>query len=179
MSIDKKIDEIVTGTNWDFAKMLKLTELSEELAVQMYDGVISSNDIIDLIWDEYISSSSEPVTFGEIYRTTTLALLKNKIIDELKLKNTKISKEQDIQLSGVFIAIGHKPNTDLFSGQLDMNNGYIKIHSGLDGNSTATSIPGVFAAGDVSDHIYRQAITSAGSGCMAALDAEKYLAELK
>ena len=80
-------------------------------------------------------------------------------------------------LSGLFIAIGHKPNTDLFKDQLEMENGYLKIISGTDGNSTATSIPGVFAAGDVSDHICRQAITSAGSGCMAALDAEKYLAE--
>ena len=100
-------------------------------------------------------------------------------VQGIKVKNTKSSEEQDLELSGLFIAIGHIPNTDLFSGQLDMNNGYIKIHSGLDGNSTATSVPGVFAAGDVSDHIYRQAITSAGSGCMAALDAEKYLAELK
>ena len=80
-------------------------------------------------------------------------------------------------MSGLFIAIGHKPNTDLFKDQLEMENGYLKIVSGSNGNSTETSIPGVFAAGDVSDHIYRQAITSAGSGCMAALDAEKYLAE--
>ena len=100
-------------------------------------------------------------------------------VQGIKVKNTKNSEEQDLELSGLFIAIGHKPNTDLFSGQLDMNNGYVTIHSGLDGNSTATSVPGVFAAGDVSDHIYRQAITSAGSGCMAALDAEKYLADLK
>ena len=100
-------------------------------------------------------------------------------VQGIRVKSTKSSEEQDLELAGVFIAIGHKPNTDLFSGQLDMDNGYIKIHSGLDGNATATSVPGVFAAGDVSDHIYRQAITSAGSGCMAALDAEKYLAELK
>ena len=80
-----------------------------------------------------------------------------------------------IDLSGVFIAIGHTPNTDIFSDQLDMENGYIKILSGTDGNATATNIPGVFAAGDVADHIYRQAITSAGFGCMAALDAERYL----
>ena len=79
-----------------------------------------------------------------------------------------------IDLSGVFIAIGHTPNTDIFSDQLDMENGYIKILSGTDGNATATNIPGVFAAGDVADHIYRQAITSAGFGCMAALDAERY-----
>ena len=83
--------------------------------------------------------------------------------------------EQSIELTGVFIAIGHIPNTDLFKEQLHMENGYISIASGLAGNATATTIPGVFAAGDVADHIYRQAITSAGFGCMAALDAEKYL----
>ena len=83
--------------------------------------------------------------------------------------------KKTIDLSGVFIAIGHTPNTDIFSDQLDMENGYIKILSGTDGNATATNIPGVFAAGDVADHIYRQAITSAGFGCMAALDAERYL----
>ena len=83
--------------------------------------------------------------------------------------------KNEISLSGIFIAIGHTPNTDIFNDQLDMENGYIKIHSGTEGNATATNIPGVFAAGDVADHIYRQAITSAGFGCMAALDAEKYL----
>jgi thioredoxin reductase (NADPH) len=82
---------------------------------------------------------------------------------------------RDINLSGVFIAIGHKPNTGLFENQLDMRNGYIIVKSGIDGDATATSVPGVFAAGDVADHVYRQAITSAGAGCMAALDAEKYL----
>ena len=100
------------------------------------------------------------------------------VVNGIKIKNTKDSSETELSLSGLFIAIGHKPNTDLFVDQLDMENGYLKIISGTDGNSTGTSIPGVFAAGDVSDHIYRQAITSAGSGCMAALDAEKYLAEL-
>ena len=99
------------------------------------------------------------------------------VVNGIKIKNTRDSSETDISLSGLFIAIGHKPNTDLFVNQLDMANGYLKIISGTDGNSTGTSIPGIFAAGDVSDHIYRQAITSAGSGCMAALDAEKYLAE--
>ena len=100
------------------------------------------------------------------------------VVNGIKIKSTKDSSETELSLSGLFIAIGHKPNTDLFVDQIDMENGYLKIISGTDGNSTGTSIPGVFAAGDVSDDIYRQAITSAGSGCMAALDAEKYLAEL-
>ena len=85
------------------------------------------------------------------------------------------AKTEAIDLDGVFIAIGHSPNTGLFEGQLDMKNGYITVQSGLNGNATATSVPGVFAAGDVADQVYRQAITSAGSGCMSALDAEKYL----
>ena len=101
----------------------------------------------------------------------------NAVVNGIKIRSTKDSVETDITLSGLFIAIGHKPNTDLFKDQLEMENGYLKIMSGTEGNSTGTSIPGIFAAGDVSDHIYRQAITSAGSGCMAALDAEKYLAE--
>jgi thioredoxin reductase (NADPH) len=88
---------------------------------------------------------------------------------------TDESQTQDIDLAGVFIAIGHSPNTSLFEDQLDMRNGYIVVKSGIDGDATATSVPGVFAAGDVADHVYRQAITSAGAGCMAALDAEKYL----
>ena len=93
----------------------------------------------------------------------------------VRLKNTLTSEESTLDLTGVFIAIGHKPNTDLFQGQLDMKDGYLKIKGGGDGDATCTSIPGVFAAGDVADHVYRQAITSAGAGCMAALDAEKYL----
>ncbi len=92
----------------------------------------------------------------------------------LRIKNTRDGSTKEIDVMGVFIAIGHKPNTDIFEGQLDMEGGYIKVKSGTQGNATATSVPGVFAAGDVSDHIYRQAITSAGTGCMAALDAERY-----
>ncbi len=93
----------------------------------------------------------------------------------VRLLGTKNTGAKELEVSGVFIAIGHKPNTDLFQGQLDMKEGYILIKGGSEGNATATSVPGVFAAGDVADHIYRQAVTSAGSGCMAALDAEKYL----
>lgn len=93
----------------------------------------------------------------------------------IRIKSTQDDSVEELELQGVFIAIGHKPNTDIFNGQLEMKDGYIIVKSGLAGNATATSVEGVFAAGDVSDHVYRQAITSAGTGCMAALDAEKYL----
>ena len=96
----------------------------------------------------------------------------------MRIKNVKSGATEDIKLMGVFIAIGHKPNTDIFAGQLEMENGYIVTKAGRNGNATATSIPGVFAAGDVQDHIYKQAITSAATGCQAALDAEKYLDNL-
>ncbi|WP_404992717.1 thioredoxin-disulfide reductase [Cupriavidus pauculus] len=98
----------------------------------------------------------------------------------VRIRSTKdTNATEDLKLAGVFVAIGHKPNTDLFEGQLEMNNGYIVTKSGLSGDATATSIPGVFAAGDVQDHVYRQAITSAGTGCMAALDAQRYVEALK
>jgi thioredoxin reductase (NADPH) len=97
----------------------------------------------------------------------------------MRIKSTLDASTKDVDIHGLFIAIGHKPNTDIFEGQLEMHGGYIKVQSGTEGNATATSVPGVFAAGDVMDHVYRQAITSAGSGCMAALDAEKYLDALE
>ena len=96
----------------------------------------------------------------------------------VRLKSTQDDSIQDVDVQGVFIAIGHKPNTSMFEGQLELRNGYIQVQSGTAGNATATSVPGVFSAGDVADSVYRQAITSAGSGCMAALDAEKYLDNL-
>jgi len=98
----------------------------------------------------------------------------------IRIKSTKHpGKIVDVHSKGVFIAIGHSPNTQLFAGQLEMKNGYIVVKSGIEGGATATSIPGVFAAGDVMDQVYRQAVTSAGTGCMAALDADKYLESLK
>jgi thioredoxin reductase (NADPH) len=99
----------------------------------------------------------------------------DKGVTGVRIKDVNSGATQQLDLAGVFVAIGHKPNTAIFEGQLAMHNGYIKIKSGLEGGATATSVDGVFAAGDVADHVYRQAITSAGSGCMAALDAEKYL----
>ena len=97
----------------------------------------------------------------------------------IRTRNVHSGATTDSAVQGVFIAIGHKPNTDLFTGQLDMHNGYLKVRGGSEGGATATSIAGVFAAGDVADSVYRQAITSAGSGCMAALDADKYLDALR
>ncbi len=115
-------------------------------------------------------------------------LVWNHVVDEvlgdeqgvtgLRVRDVHKESSQDIEVAGAFIAIGHTPNTGIFEGQLDMRGGYITVKSGLDGDATATSVPGVFAAGDVADHVYRQAITSAGSGCMAALDAERYLDHL-
>ena len=99
----------------------------------------------------------------------------NSGVTGIRIKSTKDDSLQEIDVYGVFIAIGHKPNTSLFEGQLKMAGGYVDVNSGTAGNATQTSVEGVFAAGDVMDHIYRQAITSAGTGCMAALDAEKYL----
>jgi thioredoxin reductase (NADPH) len=96
----------------------------------------------------------------------------------VRIKSTVDGKTTDLKVQGCFIAIGHRPNTEIFAGQLEMKNGYIVTRSGLEGGATATSVPGVFAAGDVQDHVYRQAVTSAGTGCMAALDADKYLETL-
>jgi len=93
----------------------------------------------------------------------------------VRIRHARDGSTQNLEVMGVFIAVGHTPNTQLFEGQLEMHQGYLKVRSGIDGNATATTIPGVFGAGDVMDHVYRQAVTSAGSGCMAAIDAEKYL----
>ncbi len=130
---------------------------------------------------------AEKILVDRLLKKKNVTIMWNSILNEvlgdktsvtgIKIKNTLDKKTKNLVLKGVFIAIGHLPNTKLFEGQLDMKNGYITTKSGLNGQATSTSIPGVFAAGDVSDHIYRQAITSAGNGCMAALDAEAYLDE--
>ncbi len=112
----------------------------------------------------------------ELFNELNQVIGDNSGVTGIKIKNTQSKEIKEIKLQGVFIAIGHKPNTDIFEGQLEMENGYIITNSGREGNFTATSIEGIFAAGDVQDHIYRQAVTSAGTGCMAALDAERYLA---
>ncbi|GGX97632.1 thioredoxin reductase [Litchfieldella qijiaojingensis] len=137
------------------------------------------------------SLRAEKILQGKLFdkvENGNIAIEWNHVLDEVlgdntgvtgvRLKSTQDGSTKELAAPGVFIAIGHTPNTAIFEGQLDMQGGYIKVRSGLEGNATATSIPGVFAAGDVMDHVYRQAVTSAGSGCMAALDAERYLDEL-
>jgi len=109
------------------------------------------------------------------WNTTLEEVLGERVVDKVRLKRVGDGASDELAVDGVFIAIGHKPNTAMFEGQLEMENGYIVTHGGRHGQATQTSIPGVFAAGDVADHIYRQAVTSAATGCMAALDAERYL----
>ncbi len=131
-----------------------------------------------ILVDKLMERVKEGKVVLELFSTLDEVLGDNTGVTGMRIKNIDTGATKDIALKGVFIAIGHKPNTDLFEGQLEMEGGYIVTESGRKGNFTATSIPGVFAAGDVQDHVYRQAVTSAGTGCMAALDAERYLDNL-
>jgi thioredoxin-disulfide reductase len=129
--------------------------------------------------DKLMSKVKEGKISLELHSTLDEVLGNESGVTGMRVKNIMTNSTKDLELQGVFIAIGHSPNTGIFQGQLDMQDGYLKVQSGTQGNATATSVPGIFAAGDVADHIYRQAITSAGTGCMAALDAERYLDGLK
>jgi len=150
----------------NIASKVTLVHRRDELRAEkiLQDHLFEKKDKIEIMWDHVVDE-----VLGDDSGVTGLRVRSTK--DE--------SKTTDIDLAGIFIAIGHSPNTGLFDGQLDMKNGYITIKSGLDGDATATSVAGVFAAGDVADQVYRQAVTSAGAGCMAALDAEKYLDSLE
>lgn len=132
-----------------------------------------------ILVDKLMARVAEGKIVLETFSTLDEVLGDNTGVTGMRIKNVNDGSTKDIKLQGVFIAIGHKPNTDIFEGQLKMEGGYIVTQMGRGGNATATSVPGVFAAGDVQDHIYRQAVTSAGTGCMAALDAERYLDHLK
>ncbi len=132
-----------------------------------------------ILVDKLMARVAEGKIVLETFSTLDEVLGDNTGVTGMRIKNVSDGSSKDIALQGVFIAIGHKPNTDIFAGQLKMEGGYIVTQMGRGGNATATSVPGVFAAGDVQDHIYRQAVTSAGTGCMAALDAERYLDHLK
>ena len=132
-----------------------------------------------ILVDKLMARVAEGKIVLETFSTLDEVLGDNTGVTGMRIKSVNDGSTKDIALQGVFIAIGHKPNTDIFEGQLEMEGGYIVTQMGRAGNATATSVPGVFAAGDVQDHIYRQAVTSAGTGCMAALDAERYLDHLK
>lgn len=132
-----------------------------------------------ILVDKVMARVAEGKIELQLFHTLDEVLGDDSGVTGMRIKNTQDGSTKTIALKGVFIAIGHKPNTDIFAGQLDMEGGYIVTQMGRAGNATATSVPGVFAAGDVQDHIYRQAVTSAGTGCMAALDAERYLTSLE
>ncbi len=163
---------VIGGGNTAVEEALYLTNIASHVTiVHRRDKFRAEAILIDKL-KERVASGKATIMWDH---TLDEVLGDNSGVTGMRVKNVKTGAATDKKLQGVFIAIGHKPNTDLFAGQLDMVNGYIVTRTGLEGNATATSIPGVFAAGDVQDHVYRQAVTSAGTGCMAALDAQKYL----
>ncbi|ANG63147.1 thioredoxin-disulfide reductase [Marinobacterium aestuarii] len=167
---------VIGGGNTAVEEALYLSNIAAEVTlVHRRDSLRSEKILQDKLFERAKNGNIKIVwnhTLDEVLGDATG-------VTGMRIRSTEDDNTQDIELAGVFIAIGHKPNTDIFEGQLDMHDGYLKIRSGLEGNATATSVPGVFAAGDVSDHVYRQAVTSAGFGCMAALDAERYLDDLE
>ena len=162
---------VVGGGNTAVEEALYLTGIANKVTVIHRRDKFRAEPILN---DRLMAKVTEGKVDLKLNSTLEEVLGDEKGVTGVRISNQSGAKE-DLAVTGVFIAIGHKPNTDLFAGQLEMKNGYIRTHSGLDGNATATNIPGVFAAGDVQDHAYRQAITSAGTGCMAALDAQRYL----
>jgi thioredoxin reductase (NADPH) len=163
---------VVGGGNTAVEEALYLSNIARNVTVvHRRDKFRSEKILIDKLMDRVKNGN---VTL-ELNHVLDEVLGDNSGVNGMRIKSTHDSSGKTLALQGVFIAIGHKPNTDIFQGQLEMKNGYIVTRSGNEGNATATSIPGIFAAGDVQDHVYRQAVTSAGTGCMAALDAEKYL----
>lgn len=167
---------VVGGGNTAVEEALYLSNIAAEVhLIHRRDTFRSEKILIDRLMDK--------VENGNIIlhtdRTLDEVLGDEMGVTGVRLKDTKSEVTEDLEVMGAFIAIGHQPNTAIFHGQLDMENGYIKVKSGLDGNATQTNIEGIFAAGDVMDHNYRQAITSAGTGCMAALDAERFLDALE
>ncbi len=160
---------VVGGGNTAAEEALYLSNLCEKVyLVHRRDELRAEKILQDRL---FARENIEPVW----HHTLAEVLGDQQGVNGVRLESTQGGPERQLDVTGVFIAIGHQPNTQIFEGQLDMKGGYIVTTSGLEGNATATSVPGVFAAGDVADHVYRQAITSAGFGCMAALDAEKYL----
>ncbi|MEC5341837.1 thioredoxin-disulfide reductase [Brenneria populi] len=163
---------VVGGGNTAVEEALYLSNIAAEVhVIHRRDSFRSEKILIDRLMDKV--QNGNIILHTE--RTLDEVLGDEMGVTGVRLRDTRTDTVEELELAGVFIAIGHSPNTAVFGGQLELENGYIKVQSGIHGNATQTSIPGVFAAGDVMDHIYRQAITSAGTGCMAALDAERYL----
>ncbi len=171
---DKKV-AVVGGGNTATEEALYLSNLASDVILIHRRDSLRSEKILQNQLFEKEKNANVTIKWNH---TLDEVLGDDSGVTGVRIKSTQDDSTEDIDLSGVFIAIGHTPNTKIFEGQLEMNGGYIKVNSGLHGDATATSVPGVFAAGDVMDHVYRQAVTSAGSGCMAALDAEKYLDHL-
>jgi len=166
---------VVGGGNTAVEEALYLSNIAKEVILIHRRDTVRSEKILQ---DKLFEKAKNGNIRIEWNHTLEEILGDDAGVTGVRLKSTLNGEEKQLDTMGVFIAIGHKPNTDLFEGQLEMNNGYLTIKSGLNGGVTSTSIPGIFAAGDVTDQVYRQAITSAGFGCMAALDAEKHLDEI-
>ncbi len=163
---------VIGGGNTAVEEALYLSNIAAEVTLVHRRDALRAEKILQ----RHLLEKAEHGNVRVAWNSTLDAVLGDQSgVTGIRIKSTQDGSTRDLDLHGVFIAIGHQPNTQIFEGQLDMAGGYIKVKSGTEGNATATSMPGVFAAGDVSDHVYRQAITSAGTGCMAALDAEKYL----
>jgi thioredoxin reductase (NADPH) len=163
---------VVGGGNTAVEEALYLTNIAKHVTVVHRRDKFRAEKILQ---DKLFAKRNEGKVDIQWNHTLDEVMGDKSGVTGVRLKSTQDGKTKELPLTGCFIAIGHKPNTDIFAGQLDMKDGYIVTKSGLAGNATATSVPGVFAAGDVQDHVYRQAVTSAGTGCMAALDADKYL----
>jgi thioredoxin reductase (NADPH) len=163
---------VIGGGNTAVEEALYLSNIAAEVTLVHRRDKLRSEKILQ---DQLFEKEKNGNVKIEWFSVFDEALGDDSGVTGLRIRNVHDDSTRELDLTGIFIAIGHKPNTALFDGQLEMKGGYISVHSGVDGNATATSIEGVFAAGDVMDHVYRQAVTSAGTGCMAALDAEKYL----
>lgn len=163
---------VIGGGNTAVEEALYLSNIAEHVTVVHRRDALRSEKILQ---DRLFKKVEEGKVSIEWNHVLDEVLGDKSGVTGMRIKHVKDGSTKDVDLMGVFIAIGHKPNTQIFDGQLEMAHGYIRVKNGTDGDATATSVPGVFAAGDVADHIYRQAVTSAGSGCMAALDAERYL----
>ena len=166
---------VVGGGNTAVEEALYLSNIARHVIVVHRRDKFRSEKILQ---DRLFAKEKEGKVSIEWNHTLDEVLGDKSGVTGVRIKSTVDGSTKDLALTGCFIAIGHKPNTDIFEGQLEMKNGYILTKGGLDGNATGTSVPGVFASGDVQDHVYRQAVTSAGTGCMAALDADRYLESL-